>query len=125
MKKGFFPSLPDVGNRRSMIHVDDLVESLLLLASNPNANGKIFIATDGLAYSSREIYKQLLISIQKTPSRLYFPKFLFDLIGLLHPKFKSSLSKLFEDAYYSCDKLKSIGFSPQKKLLDINTSIYD
>jgi len=125
MKKGFFPSLPDVGNRRSMIHVDDLVDALVLLATNPNANGKIFIATDGIGYSSRDIYEHLSHAVQKKSSRLYVPKVLFDLIGLLRPKSKSSLSKLFEDAYYSCDKLKSIGFSPQKKLLDINTTIYD
>ena len=125
MKQGIFPSLPNVGNRRSMIHVDDLVEALILLASNPNANGKIFIATDGIAYSSRDIYEHLSHAVQKKPWRLYFPKALFDLIGLLHPKLKFSFRKIFEDAHYSCDKLKSIGFSPQKKLLDINTSIYD
>ncbi|HIJ31752.1 MAG TPA: NAD-dependent epimerase/dehydratase family protein, partial [Gammaproteobacteria bacterium] len=31
-EKGWFPPLPETGNRRSMIHVDDLVQSLLLVA---------------------------------------------------------------------------------------------
>ena len=50
------PPLPEIKNRRSMIHVDDLVRVLLLLAQDEHAYGEIFIATDGNPYSSREIY---------------------------------------------------------------------
>ena len=39
-----------------MIHVDDLVRALFLVAGEERANGEIFIATDGNPYSSREIY---------------------------------------------------------------------
>jgi nucleoside-diphosphate-sugar epimerase len=44
---GWFPPLPETGNRRSMIHVDDLVRAILLVAEDKRANGEIFIATDG------------------------------------------------------------------------------
>ena len=59
IKKGLFPPLPETGNRRSMIHVDDLVEAIILIAEDYRANGEIFIATDGEQYSSRDIYKSM------------------------------------------------------------------
>ncbi|MDA9030991.1 NAD-dependent epimerase/dehydratase family protein, partial [Candidatus Pseudothioglobus singularis] len=59
IKKGWFPPLPEVGNQRSMIHVDDLVRAILLLVDDERTNGEIFIATDGTPYSSREIYNAL------------------------------------------------------------------
>jgi nucleoside-diphosphate-sugar epimerase len=46
IKRGWFPPLPETGNRRSMIHVDDLVRAFLLVADDHHANGKIYIATD-------------------------------------------------------------------------------
>jgi UDP-glucose 4-epimerase len=39
IKKGWFPPLPETGNRRSKIHVDDLVRVILLLANDECANG--------------------------------------------------------------------------------------
>ena len=48
IEKGWFPPLPEVNNRRSMIHVDDLVRALLLVAGDDRANGEIYIATDGV-----------------------------------------------------------------------------
>ena len=59
IKKGWFPPLPETGNKRSMIHVDDLVRAILLVAEDKRANGEIFIATDGAPYSSREIYNAM------------------------------------------------------------------
>jgi len=53
IKKGWFPPLPETGNQRSMIHVDDLVRAILLVAKDECANGEIFIATDGTPHSSR------------------------------------------------------------------------
>ena len=47
IEQGWFPPLPETGNRRSMIHVVDLVEALLLVAKDRRANGGIFTATDG------------------------------------------------------------------------------
>jgi UDP-glucose 4-epimerase len=46
IEKGWFPPLPETGNRRSMIHVDGLVRAILLVANDDCANGEIFIAKD-------------------------------------------------------------------------------
>ena len=40
IEQGWFPPLPETGNRRSMIHVDDLVRALILVTENKQANGE-------------------------------------------------------------------------------------
>jgi len=44
IEKDWFPPLPKISNKRSMIYVDSLVRAILLVA----ANGKIFFARDGI-----------------------------------------------------------------------------
>ncbi|MEJ2645625.1 MAG: NAD-dependent epimerase/dehydratase family protein [Gammaproteobacteria bacterium] len=56
---GRFPPLPETGNRRSMVHVDDLVQAARLAASTPAARGRVYIVTDGEVYSTRRIYDAL------------------------------------------------------------------
>ncbi|MEE9268799.1 MAG: NAD-dependent epimerase/dehydratase family protein [Candidatus Krumholzibacteria bacterium] len=57
MERGLFPPIPHAHNRRSMVHVDDLVDALLLAAEKPEANGRVFIVSDGRDYSTRELYE--------------------------------------------------------------------
>jgi len=56
MARGIFPPIPDTKNVRSMVHLDDLVEALMLAVEREEANGRVFIVTDGQAYSTRQIY---------------------------------------------------------------------
>jgi len=65
IEQGWFPPIPETENRRSMIHVDDLVRALLSVAEDKRANGEIFIATDGVPHSSREIYDAICQSVGK------------------------------------------------------------
>ncbi|UCH83825.1 MAG: NAD-dependent epimerase/dehydratase family protein [Candidatus Latescibacterota bacterium] len=55
--KGVFPPVPDTGNVRSMVHVEDVVQALMLSAEKEDANGRVFIVTDGHSYSTRQIYE--------------------------------------------------------------------
>ncbi|MEJ2721087.1 MAG: NAD-dependent epimerase/dehydratase family protein [bacterium] len=54
---GVFPPVPDTKNARSMVHVEDVVEALLLSAEKKEANGRVFIVSDGRTYSTRQIYE--------------------------------------------------------------------
>ena len=120
IEKGWFPPLPEVENRRSMIHVDDLVRALLLVAEDERANGEIFIATDGLPHSSREIYKAICQAVGKTVPGWSVPKFLFDWLSLLSPRIRYKVDKLLGDEYYSSEKLEELGFRAEKSLLDFD-----
>lgn len=53
--KGRFPLVRDVHNKRSMVHVDDVVQALRLAVENPRANGEVYFVTDGRTYSTYEI----------------------------------------------------------------------
>ena len=120
IKKGWFPPLPEIGNRRSMIHVDDLVRAILLVAEDKRANGEIFIATDGTPYSSREIYNAMCSVTGKLIPKWSVPKTLFDLASLASPRIKYKINKLLGDECYSSVKLEALGFKAKKSLKDMN-----
>ncbi len=99
IKSGWFPSLPETGNKRSMIHVDDLVRAILLVADDDRANGEIFIATDGVPHSSREIYNAMCSALDKSIPKWSVPKILFDMASLVNPRIKYKLNKLLGDEF--------------------------
>jgi UDP-glucose 4-epimerase len=120
IENGWFPPLPETGNRRSMIHVDDLVQVLLLVAEDSRANGEIYIATDGKPHSSREIYESICYSIGKPVPNWSVPKFLFNALAKLTPKLKYKVDKLLGDEEYSSAKLEKLGFRAVLTLKDWN-----
>tara|TARA_B100000795_G_scaffold247559_1_gene213839 strand:- start:1353 stop:2258 length:906 start_codon:yes stop_codon:yes gene_type:complete len=120
IRKGWFPPLPKTGNKRSMIHVDDLIRAILLVTNDIKKNGEIFIATDGIFYSSDEIYKTIRNIEGKSVARWTVPKIFFDLIGLISPSIKYKINKLLGDECYSSQKLEALGFSAKKTLRDMN-----
>jgi len=120
IEKGWFPPLPEIGNRRSMIHVDDLVQAIFLVAENDQANGEIFIATDGTPYSSRDIYNAMCTVTGKAIPKWSIPKILLDLSSLVSTRIKYMIDKLLGNKYYSSAKLEAIGFKAKKTLKDMN-----
>jgi nucleoside-diphosphate-sugar epimerase len=122
--KGWFPPLPETGNRRSMIHVDDLVRAILLVAEDKRANGEIFIATDGTPHSSRYIYNAMCSALDKSIPKWGIPKILFDMASLVNPRIKYKLNKLLGDECYSSAKLEALGFKAKKTLKDMNETSF-
>lgn len=64
IQAGWFPPLPETGNKRSLVHIDDVVEAIRLVASRPEANGRTYIVADAQAYSGREIYDAIRQSLE-------------------------------------------------------------
>lgn len=121
---GRFPSLPKVNNRRSMVHVDDVVQALRLAVESPRANGEIYLVTDGQIYSTNDIHMLICGALGKTPSRWTMPMGLLratavvgDTVGRIRGRpfsFNSTaLDKLLGSAWYSSEKIKlHLGFTP-------------
>ncbi|ALE02763.1 NAD-dependent epimerase/dehydratase family protein [Candidatus Pseudothioglobus singularis] len=124
IKHGWFPPLPKIKNSRSMVHIDDLIGALIFLVNEKSANGNTYIITDGFQYTSREIYEILSQVTSKKPYSWSVPKLLFDLVGYLHPNIRSKVNKIFDNEMYNSDKIRSLGFKPNKSLKDINETIY-
>ena len=120
IKKRWFPPLPETKNKKSMIHVDDLVRAILLVSEDDRANGEIFIATDGMPHSSREIYNTLCKISSKPIPKWHVPNFLFDIATLASPQIKLKVKKLLGDEYYSSSKLNALGFTASKTLEEIS-----
>jgi nucleoside-diphosphate-sugar epimerase len=120
IKKGWFPPLPETNNKRSMIHVDDLVRAILLVADDDRANGEIFIATDSAPHSSRDIYDAMCNVVGKSTPKWSVPKILFDIVSLLSPRIEYKINKLLGDECYSSIKLEGLGFKASKTLKEMN-----
>jgi nucleoside-diphosphate-sugar epimerase len=56
IRAGWFPRLPDTGNRRSLVHVDDVVDVIRLVSVTPAASGRTYIIADPRPYSGRDIF---------------------------------------------------------------------
>ena len=107
-----------------MIHVDDLVQAILLVADDDRANGEIFIATDGTPHSSRDIYNAMCSALGKSIPKWSVPKSLIDMVSLINPHIKYKLNKLLGDECYSSAKLEALGFKAQKTLMDMNETSF-
>ena len=126
IKKGWFPPLPEIGNRRSMIHVDDLVDILLLVEKDNRANGEIFIATDGNTYSSNEIYSAMSKSLNKNIKNWVVPNIVFILLAKIgnflnifirFPFDSYRYQKLLGDECFSSKKIQTIlGFKASRSI---------
>lgn len=124
IERGWFPPLPKTGNKRSMIHVDDLVRAIILVSEAKKTNGEIFIATDGSPYSSYEIYNTMRKILGKPASKWSVPKIFFDIAGILNPRIKLKVEKIMGDECYSSEKLEKLGFKAKKTLREMNETSF-
>ena len=116
IQKGWFPPLPNIDNHRSMIHVDDLVQALMIVVQDKRTNGQIYIATDGKSYSSREIYEAMCNVLGKPIPKWSVPKLFFNIAAKLNSRIRYKIDKLLDDEWYSSQKLESIGFKAKKSI---------
>jgi len=130
IERGRFPPLRDIENRRSMVHVDDVVQALLLAVEQPVAAGQVYIATDGHTYSTSEIELLIRRALGKPQPPWRVPTtvlrtvaLLGDLVGKLSkrpmPISTSILEKVLGSAWYSSSKIRNeLGFQPRRSLMD-------
>ncbi|MCD8482678.1 MAG: NAD-dependent epimerase/dehydratase family protein [Verrucomicrobia bacterium] len=128
VRRGRFPPLPEIGNKRSMVHVEDVTSAICLALEHPAAANQRFLVTDGNAYSTRQILDWMRASYNMSPITTTVPIWVLkilgvagDLIGKLRGRrfiFDSdALHKLIGSAWYSSAKItQELGFTPQHDL---------
>jgi nucleoside-diphosphate-sugar epimerase len=128
--RGRFPPLPETGNKRSLVDVRDVVQAALLAAVNSLASGKVYIVTDGLAYSTRQIYEWICAALPRPVPRWTIPvswlrlaAFAGDVIGRLRRRRftldSAALEKLLGSAWYSSEKItRELNYRPAHTLKD-------
>ncbi len=137
IERGWLPPLPETGNRRSLIHVQDVVAAVHKVIGSPQASGRIYIVADPVAYSSRQLYEAIRTVLAERPgSRLArpvvsctIPAAGWRLVGRLGdalealsrrslPVNSDVVSRLLESACYSPARIQQeIGFRTQIDLM--------
>lgn len=130
VRRGWFPPLPETGNRRSLVYVDDVVSAMRLVAHAPAAAGRTWIVADEAAYSGRELYVALRAALGLAPCRHAVPAGglamvaaigdrLERLLGRRLPFDSEVLDKLLGSAWYSSARLRGeLGWRPQVSLAE-------
>jgi UDP-glucose 4-epimerase len=128
ISRGRFPPLPDTHNKRSMVHVDDVVQAALLAADLPVAIGKIYLVTDGMTYSTRQIYEWICEALGREPPGWYLPLPLLGLMARLGDGIgkisgrrfafdSDALEKLAGSSWYDSGRIaRELGFSAHRHL---------
>jgi nucleoside-diphosphate-sugar epimerase len=115
--QGWFPPLPDTGAQRSLVHVDDVVRVMRLVASQPQANGKTYIVSAAETYTTRQLYDALRSALGLAPRRWQVPPRLLRAAGCIGdglgaalgrtlPLNSEVLSRLLDPACYSAGRLQ-------------------
>jgi len=123
-----FPPIPEFANRRSMVHVDDIIRAALLMAEHPNATGRVYIVSDGETYSTHQIYRWICEALGRKPSRWSVPASVFRLLAKLGDGLRmlvgrrimydsDVLEKLSGSACYCSEQVGiELGFKPERRL---------
>ncbi len=112
IRAGWFPPLPETGNRRSLVHVDDVVAAMRLAAQAPAANGRTYVVAHPDAHSGRAIYDALRAVLGMPPARWRMPAALLRfgarlgdvaerLAGRAMPLDSQAVERLLGPAWYS------------------------
>lgn len=112
VRRGCFPPLPETGNRRSLVHVTDLVSVLCRVAGEPLAVGKTYTIAHSHAPSGRTLYEGMRVALGYPSVRWAVPRrvlevgaTLGDLVGKATgrrlPFDRQVLDRLLESACYS------------------------
>lgn len=112
VRRGWFPPLPDTGNHRSLVHVDDVLSVMTLVADDIRAAGKTYIVAHHDAPSGRALFDALRAAQGLPPCRWAVPAVLLQLLagagdvlsalaGRRMPFDREVLARLLCSAWYS------------------------
>ena len=130
VRRGWFPPLPETGNRRSMVHVDDVLSALQLVAHDARANGRTYIIVGPEAPSGRRLLDEIrrIAGMRELRWSVPFPILrvaagmgdrLGQVLGRRIPFDSEVLSRLLGSACYSGGRIHTeLGWQPRVSLQD-------
>ncbi|MDD2742212.1 MAG: NAD-dependent epimerase/dehydratase family protein [Rhodocyclaceae bacterium] len=128
--RGFFPPLPETGNHRSLVHVDDVISAMRLVASDPRASGGTFIVASEEAPSGRALFDALREAQGLPECHWSVPAGLLRLTANLADFFEKMLkrrlpfdsevlARLLNSAWYSPSRIEQVlGWRAKTSLVD-------
>ena len=123
-KRSFIPIGKGV-NRRTLVHVDDVVSAALLAAIHHDAAGKTYNVTDGQVHSMQDILGAICDAMGRLPPRVHVPLWaarglayscegVFKLAGRDAPLSRDMVNKYAEDLAVSGQAMqRELGYTPK------------
>jgi UDP-glucose 4-epimerase len=115
-------------NRRSMISVKNVVDAAMAIVNQDIADKKIYLVTDGVDYSVKDLYRLIAKCLVKKPLQFYVPICIASLLAIAGdiasklirkslPFDSASLGKLTGSLTFTSQKFENeIGFEPKYNL---------
>ena len=125
---GRFVMMGNGSNKRSMVYVGNVVDAAMAVIERKVADGKVYLVTDGVDYTVKDLYKEIARELSKKPLPYYVPMCIARIIAWLGDwggkvnrksmRFNSDvLNKLTSSLTISSRKIqKEIGFIPRYNL---------
>ncbi len=130
VRRGFFPPLPETANRRSLVHVSDVVAVMRRVAADARAAGRTYIVAHPETPSGRGLYDALRVVLGLAPVGWAVPRMALaalarggDLIeslaGRRVPLDSEALERLLGSACYSPARIEAeLGWRAEVGLID-------
>jgi UDP-glucose 4-epimerase len=130
MQRGLMPPLPVPSAALSLVGNRDLCEAALLVAQAPQANGQVYVVTDGKTYTMKGIEVSVRRALGLAPRRWHTPLPLFyiafatlevlgKLLRLANAPGLRSYRALRDGSVVSSEKIQQeVGYSPAGALTD-------
>jgi nucleoside-diphosphate-sugar epimerase len=117
VKKGWFPPLPETGNHRSLVHVNDVVDIICRVAEDDRAKGRTYIIAGPQAPSGRELFDTMRTVLGLSACRWAVPSTALRLAARCGdgletlckrrvPLNSETLDRLLTSAWYSSDRIE-------------------
>ncbi|HET6348622.1 MAG TPA: NAD-dependent epimerase/dehydratase family protein, partial [Candidatus Krumholzibacteria bacterium] len=125
-----FPPPPPVPNRRSMIHVDDVVRVMIAAGERVGVAGHTLVVSDGVPYSTRAVYEAMVRALGRSVPAWWMPVPCWRMLartgdavrvltGRRAPFDSDAYRKLFGSAWYQPSNLQAeLGIAMSRTLAD-------
>jgi nucleoside-diphosphate-sugar epimerase len=128
IKKNLFMIIGDGSNKRSLVYVRNVVDAALAVVDRQKTNSEVYIITDGIDYTVKELYVTIAKGMEKKPLSFRFPLSIANglawlgdmgggIIGKPLPFNSETLKKLTGSLTFSSRKIQEeMGFKPTYNL---------
>ncbi len=118
IKKGIPLPLGSVKNRRSMIHVENLADALILCSTHPDAKNETFLVSDSECISTPDLIRMLSEKMGREARIFPFPVPLLHVLGRLTGK-SAEIERLTGSLEIDSSKIRQkLGWKPPHSILD-------
>lgn len=107
VQKGFPLPFGCINNKRSMLALDNLIDFIVLVATDPRAANQTFLLSDGQDLSSKELVTKIALAFGIAPRVLPMPTVLLKVLGVLLGK-RAAVDRLLGSLQIDSSKARQL-----------------